>query len=173
MTSFWTWVDLSLHKRSSTIAKLAETTFALLNSVYSWSPGFKTILPLLPLSSQTLCFLAWIFLFPVLSSLVKTPLSGSIHIVPKLQMTKTTTSRNGSGFKPEIQKLCSSLHARHAPKPLQMPKQLLSHASTTKSLPARAKLLPIVLPPPNSNSGSSSALLHTSQLFCIHFSFHF
>ena len=41
------------------------------------------ILPLLLLSSPTQCFLTWIFLFLLLTSLVKKiPLSGSIHSVP-------------------------------------------------------------------------------------------
>ena len=46
----------------------------------------------------------------------KIPLSGSIHSAPKLRITKTTTSRNGSDFKPNIQELLSSTYATFAPK---------------------------------------------------------
>ena len=47
--------------------------------------AFQMILPLLLLSSPTEYFLAWIFLFPLLTRLVKEiPLSGSIHSASKL-----------------------------------------------------------------------------------------
>ena len=148
MTSSLTWIDPLLRKESSTTARLTGIPFALFTLLTLGLQAFQMILPLLLLPSPTQYFLAWIFSFLLLTSLVKKiPLSGSIHSAPKLRITKTTTSRNGSDFKPNSQELLSSSHAILAPKPSKMPNHLLSNASTTKSLPARLALAPIGLWP--------------------------
>ena len=81
------------------------------------------------------------------SLVIKIPLNGSMHSAPKLRITKTSTSRNGSDFKPNIQELLSSTHATLAPKPSKMPNHFVSNASTTKSLPAMLALAPFSLWP--------------------------
>ena len=132
------------------------------------------ILPPLLLSSPTQYFLAWIFLFLLLTSLVKEiPLSGSIHSAPKRGITKTTTSRNGSDFKPNTQELLSSSHAILAPKPSKMPNHLLiqhinnkivSCQDGSRSFWSMAKVVSqnscqSSLPPLKNNSDASSTTL--------------
>ena len=74
-----------LRKESSTTARLTGTPFALFTLLTLGLQAFQTILPFFLLSLPTQYFLAWIFLLPLLTSLVKrTPLSGSIHSAPKL-----------------------------------------------------------------------------------------
>ena len=77
----------------------------------------------------------------------KFPLRGSSHSAPRLSITKTATSRNGSDFKPNIQEFLSSTHATLAAKPSKVPNHLFSNASATKLLPARLFLSPFGLWP--------------------------
>ena len=71
MTSSLTWIDPLLRKESSTTARLTGTPFALFTLLTLGLQAFQMILPLLLLSSPMQYFLAWIFLFLLLTSLVK------------------------------------------------------------------------------------------------------
>ena len=72
-------------ERVFTITRLTGTHFARFTPLSLGVQAIQMILPLLLLSSLTHYFLAWIFLFPLLTSLVKKiPLSGLIHSAAKL-----------------------------------------------------------------------------------------
>ena len=132
MTSSLTSIDHLPRKESSTTSRLTGTPFALFTLLTRGFQALKMILPLLLLSSPMKYFLAWNFIFLLLTGLVR-----KIPLIP----------RNGSDFKPNTQELLSSSHAILSPKPLKMPNHLLSNASTTKSLTARLVLAPIGLWP--------------------------
>ena len=137
-----TFTGSLLRKESSTTTRLTGTPFALFTLLTLGLQAFQMTLTILLLSSLRQYFLAWIFLFPLLTSLVK-------RNSPKwfnAQCAKAVNNKNHC-FKLNIQELLSSTHATLAPKPSKMPNHLLSNVSTTKSLPARLALAPLSLWP--------------------------
>ena len=71
MISSLTWIGPLLRIESSTTARLTGTPFTLSTLLAPGLQAFQMILTVLLLSSATQCFLAWILLFPLLTSLVK------------------------------------------------------------------------------------------------------
>ena len=70
MTSSLTWIDPLLRKESSTTARLTGTPFTFFTLLTLGLQAFQIFFPILLLSSPTQYFLAWIFLCPLLTSLV-------------------------------------------------------------------------------------------------------
>ena len=121
-------IDLLPHKESSTTARLTETPFAPFTPLPFILAIFKRSFLFCHFHHQH-NFLGMDHFIPSSAILVKIiPLSGSIHSVPKLSRSKTTTSRNESDFKPNIQELLSSIYAKVAPKPYKISNRLLANA---------------------------------------------
>ena len=126
----------------------ADWDYAIFTLLTLRLQAFQMILPLLLLSSPTQCFLAWIFLFLLLTSLVKKnsprwfnsqcakAVNNKNHYFKEWKRLQTQYSRT------------SFIQSRNTcSKTIKMSNPLLSNASTTTLPPARLALAPFGLWP--------------------------